>query len=139
MRQSIRSREPRTFAEANEMADATDEANPELEEPKTRNLSPEFVDGIWNGVVANFSFGIRSELRVTLRVTGLTVSGRALIARPLYGSGRLSGHIDGETLRFRSAGEGYLIDWEGERSGSALVGSYTVLQTGEVGSWWGIK
>src|SRR6266850_854483 len=49
------SREPRTFAEANEMADATEEANSELEEPNTRNLSPEFVDGIWNGVVANFS------------------------------------------------------------------------------------
>ncbi len=139
VRRLLALREPRSLAETSKMADAAAVANPSLEVPATRTLDPDFVDGIWNGVVANFSFGIKTELQVTLRIAGQNVSGKVLIARPLYGSGELSGRIHGKTLHFRSAGEGHVIKWEAERSGSTLVGHYTVLETGEVGTWWAIK
>ncbi len=99
------------------------------------------LEGVWNGVVSNFSHGVSSAIQLTFHTSGGDLSGEVLISRPLYGTGPISGAVEGNLVRFRSIGEGFTIDWKGEFAGSRITGSYTVVKEGfpQRGTWWVAK
>lgn len=90
----------------------------------------------WTGMVTNVTAGVNARLKVALREVGGVLAGDVTIEEPLSGSGSVTGLVLGKGVRFTTYGEGWVIEWEGEISPDAMVGTYRVVGTDEWGRWW---
>jgi len=99
---------------------------------------PQSIEGVWNGVVTNLSVGQSAQAQLALHEVDSQVLGTITIGRPLLGSGELRGAVDRSWFRFRTIGDGVVVDWEGEVVGGRIQGHYVVLNTWPTqrGTWW---
>lgn len=90
-------------------------------ETPTSNLSGQEFGTVTNttsGVVANASF--------RLTQSGTSLQGCFIVSPPLYGSGPVTGDIQGQTFHLESASQVFSITFAGQVEGKVLEGSYLV-------------
>jgi hypothetical protein len=84
------------------------------------------LTGQFGGTVKNETVGVSADFGISVKDDGGSLSGCMVVKPPLFGSGPLSGTINGSDVNFIVLSSIGGISFKGQRDNSALHGTYTV-------------
>jgi PEGA domain-containing protein len=96
---------------------------PPASTPQT-GVTPTNLTGFYTGSVENLTANLRAKVKTALIERNGRIGGCMTVARPLVGSGRISGHVEGASVSFTVSGQGSRIEVTGVTSGASLTGTY---------------
>jgi len=103
--------------------------------PTSQGKARAQLTGSYSGIVRNSSAGVSAHFSSAIREESGAIYGCINIRKPLYGSGALQGTIRGSQISFGSVGSAFpsrfQIDFQGERQGDELNGTYSVRHPSE--------
>lgn len=84
------------------------------------------ISGTYRGTVQNLTAQITANFSIFIRQESKVLFGCMSVQRPLFGSGYLSGTVDGNVVSFLTTAPVFRISFRGSRNGERITGSYTV-------------
>lgn len=99
------------------------------EQTATRPEASRSLTGTFVGTVHNLTANLRAKFGLFIKENRNTISGCMAVWKPLYGSGPLSGSVNGTSVQFDVSGPSW-IHFDGELSGNQISGTYQVLSSG---------
>lgn len=88
------------------------------------------ITGQFGGIVHNQTANISAEFGIVVQESDGGLSGCMIVKQPLFGSGPLTGVVDGSSVSFVVTSAVGKITFVGQRRGEAINGTYTVEHEG---------
>jgi S1-C subfamily serine protease len=93
----------------------------------TKSDGTERLTGSFTGSVHNLDSDLRALFGIFVEQKGQIVLGCMAVRAPLYGSGPLTGLVDGAEVQFDVTSGLFTIHFQGQKQGTHLSGTYRVL------------
>lgn len=87
------------------------------------------VEGVWHGECLNEAVNVKSGMKMSIKQEGDKLQGILMLQDDLYGSGRLTGYVNGKDVTMHSEGNMQTfinIVWSGKLKGDTITGTYRV-------------
>lgn len=92
----------------------------------------ESAEGVWQGECRNELVDVTSGMKMTIKQDGDKLQGILMLQGDLFGSGKLTGYVNGKDVTIHSEGDTQTfvnIIWTGRMKGDTFSGTYRVEPT----------
>ena len=90
------------------------------------------MEGVWQGECRNELVDVTSGMKMTIKQDGDKLQGILMLQGDLFGSGKLTGYVNGKDVTSHSEGDTQTfvnIIWTGRMKGDTFSGTYRVEPT----------
>ena len=90
------------------------------------------AEGVWQGECRNELVDVTSGMKMTIKQDGDKLQGILMLQGDLFGSGKLTGYVNGKDVTIHSEGDTQTfvnIIWTGRMKGDTFSGTYRVEPT----------
>ena len=90
------------------------------------------AEGVWQGECRNELVNVTSGMKMTIKQDGDKLQGILMLQGDLFGSGKLTGYVNGKDVTIHSEGDTQTfvnIIWTGRMKGDTFSGTYRVEPT----------
>ena len=90
------------------------------------------MEGVWQGECRNELVDVTSGMKMTIKQDGDKLQGILMLQGDLFGSGKLTGYVNGKDVTIHSEGDTQTfvnIIWTGRMKGDTFSGTYRVEPT----------
>lgn len=90
------------------------------------------AEGVWQGECRNELVDVTSGMKMTIKKDGDKLQGILMLQGDLFGSGKLTGYVNGKDVTIHSEGDTQTfvnIIWTGRMKGDTFSGTYRVEPT----------